>query len=217
MNFLIVDDHYLSRAGLTSLLEAVGHCVIGTCSTGEEAVQEAIRLKPDVVLLDIRLPGMSGLEVLGHIKEQSPQMKVVIVTISEDENYILEAIRNGADGFLLKSSCSDEFINCLKALEQGNLALSPCLATRIIQDLMQVPEPPDDPYQELTERQVEILHLIALGWSNKEIGHKLMVSENTIKYHLKKILQKMNAQNRTEAVAMAVNDGLFEPAQPVLS
>ena len=217
MNFLIVDDHYLSRAGLTSLLEAVGHCVIGTCSTGEEAVQEAIRLKPDVVLLDIRLPGMSGLEVLGHIKEQSPQMKVVIVTISEDENYILEAIRNGADGFLLKSSCSDEFINCLKALEQGNLALSPCLATRIIQDLMQAPEPPDDPYQELTERQVEILHLIALGWSNKEIGHKLMVSENTIKYHLKKILQKMNAQNRTEAVAMAVNNGLFESVQPVSS
>lgn len=217
MNFLIVDDHYLARVGLTSLLEAEGHSVVGTCSTGESAVHEAIQLKPDVVLLDIRLPDMSGLEVLGHIKEQSPQMKVVIVTIAEDENYILEAIRNGADGFLLKSSCSDEFVNCLKALEQGNMALSPCLATRIIQDLMQAPEPPDDPNQELTERQVEILHLIALGWSNKEIGHKLMVSENTIKYHLKKILQKMNAQNRTEAVAMAVNGGLFEPAQPLPS
>ena len=217
MNFLIVDDHYLARVGLTSLLEAEGHCVVGTCSTGEDAVQEAIRLKPDVVLLDIRLPGMSGLEVLAHIKEQSPQMKVVIVTIAEDENYILGAIRNGADGFLFKSSCADEFINCLKALEQGNLALSPCLATRIIQDLMHAPGPPDDPNQELTERQVEILHLMALGWSNKEIGQKLMVSENTIKYHLKKILQKMNAQNRTEAVAMAVNDGLFEPALPVTS
>ena len=82
---------------------------------------------------------------------------------------------------------------------------------------MQAPEPPDDPNQELTERQVEILHLMALGWSNKEIGHKLMVSENTIKYHLKKILQKMNAQNRTEAVAMAVNNGLFEPILPVPS
>ena len=217
MNFLIVDDHYLARVGLTSLLESEGHCVIGNCSTGESAVHEVIRLKPDVVLLDIRLPDISGLEVLGHIKEHSPQMKVVIVTIAEDENYILEAIRNGEDGFLLKSSCSDEFINCVKALEQGNLALSPCLATRIIQDLMQAPEPPDDPNQELTERQVEILHLMALGWSNKEIGHKLMVSENTIKYHLKKILQKMNAQNRTEAVAMAVNNGLFEPILPVPS
>ena len=217
MNFLIVDDHFLARVGLTSLLEAEGHCVVGTCTTGEDAVQEAIRLKPDVILLDVRLPGISGLEVLCHVKEQSPQVKVVMVTIAEDENYILEAIRNGADGFLFKSSCSDEFVNCLNALEQGSLALSPCLATRIIQDLMQAPEPPNDPNQELTERQVEILHLMALGWSNKEIGHKLMVSENTIKYHLKKILQKMNAQNRTEAVAMAVNDGLFESVQPVPS
>jgi len=222
MNFLIVDDHLLSRIGLTSLLEALGHCVVGTCSTGEEAIQEIIQAQPDVIFLDIRMPGMSGLEALRLIKELVPQVKVVMVTIVEDQNSILEAIRSGADGFLLKSSCEDEFAHCLKALESGNLALSPCLATKVIQDLMHAPEPSalessDDSTQELTERQVEILHLMALGWSNKEIGNKLMVSENTVKYHLKKILQKMNAQNRTEAVAMAVNSGWLELAQPELA
>ena len=214
MKFLIVDDHLLSRIGLTSLLEEVGYCVVGTCSTGEEAIQETIRAKPDVVLLDIRMPGMSGLEALRLIKEQVPQVKVVMVTIVEDENSILEAIFSGADGFLLKSSCADEFADCFKALEDGNLALSPCLATQVIQNLMHSPEPPDDSTQELTKRQVEILHLMALGWSNKEIGRKLMVSENTVKYHLKKILLKLNAQNRTEAVAMAVNSGWLELTQP---
>ena len=219
MNFLIIDDHLLSRAGLTSLLEAIGHCVVGTCDTGEEALQEIIRIQPDVILLDIRMPGMSGLEALPLIKELAPQTKVVMVTVVEDQNAIVEAIRSGADGFLLKSSCEDEFIHCFKALESGNLALSPCLATQVIHDLMHMPEASapelsDDSTQELTKRQVEILHLMALGWSNKEIGHRLMVSENTVKYHLKKILQKMNAQNRTEAVAMAVNSGWLELAQP---
>jgi len=213
MKFLIVDDHYLARLGLASLLEAEGHCVVGTCSTGKEAVLEALRLQPDVILLDIRMSDMSGLEAMELIKEQIPQVKIVIVTISEDKNYILEAIRGGADGFLLKSSCADEFINCLRALENGNMALSPCIATQVIQDLLHNPEASDDHTLGLTKRQVEILCLMAQGWSNKEIGRYLMVSENTVKYHLKKILQKTNTQNRTEAVAIAMNSGLLEIAQ----
>ena len=211
MNFLIADDHYLARIGLTSLLEAQDHQVVATCSSGEQAVLKAKQLQPDVIIMDVRMPNMDGLEALRLIKEQTPEIKVVMVSITEDEDLILEAIRSGADGFLFKSSCSEEFMNCIETLMSGNLALSPCIATRIINKLVRSPQPLADPLQELTKRQIEILNLLALGLSNKEIADRLMVSENTIKYHLKKILQKTNAQNRTEAVAMAMNSGILEP------
>ena len=213
MRFLIVDDHYLAQVGLTNLLEAEGHDVVGTCGTGEQAVSQNTQLQPDVILMDFRMPGMNGLEALRLIKEQTPQVKVVIVSVSEEENLILESIRAGADGYLFKGSSGDEFLDCLEALKSGNLALSPCMATQIINKLVQDPKPSENPIQALTKRQVEILHFMALGLSNKEIGARLMVSENTVKYHLKKILQKTNAQNRTEAVAMAMNSGILEPVQ----
>lgn len=213
MRFLIVDDHYLAQVGLTSLLEAEGHDVVGFCGTGEEAVSQNKQLQPDVILMDIRMPTMNGLEALRLIKEQTPEVKVVMVSIAEDENYIMESIRSGADGFLFKGSSGDEFLSCLEALKSGNLALSPCMATQIINKLVRNPKPSENPLQALTKRQVEILHFMALGLSNKEIGTRLMVSENTVKYHLKKILQKTNAQNRTEAVAMAMNSGILESVQ----
>lgn len=213
MKFLIADDHYLARMGLTNILEVAGHNVLDTCSTGDEAVMKVKQLQPDVILIDIRMPGMDGLEALRLIKEQSPGVKVIVVSIIEDEAYILESIRSGADGYLFKGSCADEFLNCIDALKSGNLALSPCIATRVINKLVENPKPPEDPINDLTKRQVEILNFMAMGLSNREIGNRLMVSENTVKYHLKKILQKTNAQNRTEAVALAVNSGILESVQ----
>lgn len=212
MRFLIADDHLLARAGLTSLLEAEGHTVVGACDSGESAIRDTLRLQPDVVLLDIRMPGMNGLDALRLIKEKAPHVKVVIVTIAEDEEYVLEAIRRQANGFLLKSSCGEEFLNCIQALEKGNLAISPYLATRVINILMHENQAQDHQAPKLTPRQVEILRYTAHGLSNKEIGNLLMVSENTVKYHLKQILQKLNAQNRTEAVAVAISFGLLEAA-----
>jgi DNA-binding NarL/FixJ family response regulator len=203
MRILVVDDHALVRDGLISLLESAGHYVVGDCGDGQSAVEQAIKLQPDVVLLDICMPKMDGVQTLKAIKTNAPNIKVVMLTISEDEEFVLQAIRSGADGYMIKSASGDEFLNCLRALEMGDLALSRSLATLVIQGLMLGQTEEED--SELTDREIEILQYVANGYSNKVIGKFLTVSENTIKYHLKKILQKLNARNRAEAVARAIS------------
>ena len=210
MRILVVDDHSLVRDGLTSMLEAAGHTVVGHSGDGESAVSDALRLRPEVVLLDIALPKMNGIEALRVIRESAPQIKVVMLTISEDENYLLDAIQLGASGYMLKSSSRDEFLGCLKSLEQGDLALNRSTATHLIQSLMEFNDGSRERPTCLTDRECEILQLVAAGHSNKVIGQQLSVSENTVKYHIKKVLQKLNAQNRTEAVANAMLMGLID-------
>jgi DNA-binding NarL/FixJ family response regulator len=210
MRILVVDDHSLVRDGITSMLEAAGYKVVGQSGDGESAVSEALRLLPDVVLLDIAMPKMNGIEALRMIREAAPQIKVVMLTISEDENYLIDAIQLGASGYMLKSSSGEEFLGCLKSLEDGDLALNRSTATHLIQSLMEVKSSNRDQEARLTNREREILQLVAEGFSNKVIGQRLSVSENTVKYHIKKILQKLNAQNRTEAVAYALRSGLLK-------
>ena len=210
MRILVVDDHSLVRDGITSMLEAAGYTVVGQCGDGESAVSDAVRLHPDVVLMDIAMPKMNGIEALRLIREAAPDIKVVILTISEDENSLMDAFKFGASGFILKSSSGDEFLNFMQSLEDGELALNRSTATRLIQSLMQGKNGYRDQRPHLTDREQEILALVADGCSNKVIGQRLSVSENTVKYHLKKILQKMNAQNRTEAVAYAMRLGLLD-------
>jgi len=210
MRILVVDDHSLVRDGITSMLEAAGYTVVGQCGDGESAVSEAVRLQPDMVLMDIAMPKMNGIEALRLIREAAPDIKVVILTISEDENSLMDAFKFGASGYILKSSSGDEFLNFMTSLEDGELALNRSTATHLIQSLMQVKNGYRDRRPHLTDREREILALVADGCSNKVIGQRLSVSENTVKYHLKKILQKMNAQNRTEAVAYAMRLGLLD-------
>jgi len=210
MRILVVDDHSLVRDGITSMLEAAGYTVVGQSGDGESAVSDALRHHPDVVLMDIAMPKMSGIEALRLIREAAPDIKVVILTISEDENTLIDAIQLGASGYMLKSSSGDEFLRCLKSLEDGELALNRSTATHLIQSLMEVRSGVKDQRPTLTERECEILQLVADGYSNKVIGQRLSVSENTVKYHIKKILQKLNAQNRTEAVAYAMRLGLLD-------
>ena len=210
MRILVVDDHSLVRDGITSMLEAAGYTVVGQSGDGESAVSDALRHHPDVVLMDIAMPKMSGIEALRLIREAAPDIKVVILTISEDENTLIDAIQLGASGYMLKSSSGDEFLRCLKSLEDGELALNRSTATHLIQSLMEVRSGVKNQRPPLTERECEILQLVADGYSNKVIGQRLSVSENTVKYHIKKILQKLNAQNRTEAVAYAMRSGLLD-------
>ena len=210
MRILVVDDHSLVRDGITSMLEAAGYTVVGQCGDGESAGSDALRLHPDVVLMDIAMPKMNGIDALRLIREAAPDIKVVILTISEDENTLIDAIQLGASGYMLKSSSGDEFLGCLKSLEYGELALNRSTATHLIQSLMEVKNGFKDERSPLTERECEILQLVADGYSNKVIGQRLSVSENTVKYHIKKILQKLNAQNRTEAVAYAMRLGLLD-------
>ena len=214
MRVLVADDHSLFRDGVISLLEASDFQVVGQVGDGDEAVRETLRLQPDLVLLDISMINMSGLEALGKIKAESPGTRVVMLTVSDEDADLFAAVEAGADGYLLKSLSSDDFISSLQALEKGEMALTRQTASRLIEGLVVSKHQQSKQTKLLTERETDLLNLVAEGLSNKAIALKLSISENTVKYHLKKILRKLDVQNRTEAVSYAIHIGLIDPPAP---
>jgi DNA-binding NarL/FixJ family response regulator len=208
MRVLVVDDHSLFRDGIVSLLGATGFTVVGQAGDGKMAVSEALRLRPELVLLDIHMPELTGLEALKQIKAQLPETRVVMLTVSEDEETLVEAIKNGADGYLLKHLSGTEFIEMLDGLKRGEAAITRKSASYLMKQLSKPDPQQEKPVQPLSEREIEILQLLAEGLSNKQISEKVSLSENTVKYHLKNILHKLNVQNRTEAVMYALRNDL---------
>ncbi len=210
MRVLVADDHSLFRDGIVSLLQAAGLDVVGQADNGEQAVAEAHRLRPDVVLMDIQMPGLNGIEATRRIKNELPDVQVVMLTVSQDDADLFRALKAGARGYLLKSLTSEEFIDLLEGLGRGDAPLPRQLAARLIEGIARQPEPAVDAAQieGLTRRERELLGLVAAGLSNKAIAGQLGVSENTVKYHMKNILQKLNLHNRAEAAAYAVRTGL---------
>ena len=210
MRILVVDDHALFRDGIVSLLEASGHTVVGQAGDGNEAVDAALSLKPDVVLMDIAMPQCDGLEALRRIKAEAPEIKVVMLTVSEGDASLITAMRSGAQGYLLKSLSTEEFLASLDRLTRGELAISNQDINRIVEGLVGlVNQPPEPSRDTITEREAELLQLVADGLSNKAIAQNLSISENTVKYHMRQILFKLDAQNRTEAAILAVQAGLI--------
>jgi two-component system NarL family response regulator len=210
MNVLIADDHALFRDGLISLLTAADHHVIGQAGDGEEAVKAAAELKPELVLMDIEMPRMNGLEALGRIKLNSPETRVVMLTVSDNDEDVMEAIDMGADGYLLKDLNSREFLECIRGLEQGNLAVSRKTATQLISRFQNLLKHGSSEKEELSSREVDVLALVGEGLSTCDIAQKLYISENTVKYHVRNILLKLGAHNRAEAIWHAVQKGLIE-------
>ena len=209
MRVLVADDHSLFRDGIVSLLEAAGFEVVGQVGDGREALTETRRLNPDVVLLDISMPEMNGLEALKLLREESPDVHVVMLTVSEDDSDLLEAIQAGASGYLLKSLSAEAFIELLKGLERDEAAISSQTTARLIKSIGTQTASKHEPFEKLTEREVGLLRLVADGLSNRAIAQELSISENTVKYHMKNIFQKLNAQNRTEAVTLAMQSGIL--------
>jgi DNA-binding NarL/FixJ family response regulator len=210
MRVLLADDHALFRDGLASLLLAWGHEVVGSASDGWEAVALADRLRPDLILMDVRMPGMSGLEATRAIGLAHPEIAIVMLTVSEDEDDLFEAIKAGARGYLLKNLESAQLRSMLEAVGRGEAAISPATAARIITELVR-PAPAVTDADRLTDREVEVLELVTAGLRNKEIAARLGISENTAKYHLRNILEKLHAESRTELAARAVREGLVGP------
>jgi DNA-binding NarL/FixJ family response regulator len=210
MRILVADDHSLFRDGLVSLLEAAGFDVVGQVGDGDAAVGAALRLRPDAVLLDITMPKLNGLEVLRQIREAWPEAQVVMLTASDDETLLFEAVEAGARGYLLKNLKADEFVEMLNGLARGEAAMTRQTTARLMAGLTQRGPThtlsPDD----LTQREVTLLELMVQGLSNKEIAQALSLSENTVKYHVKHILQKLGVQNRTEAAVQALKIGLLK-------
>ena len=211
---LVADDHSLFRDGIVSLLEAAGFQVIGQVGDGREAVEAARRLHPELVLMDLSMPEMTGLEALRAIRTEMPDVQVVMLTVSDEDSDLFEAIRAGARGYLLKSLNADEFIELLEGLPRGDAAISRKTATRLIEGYATLSRQQTKPSESLlTPREMELLQLIVDGMSNKAIAERLSLSENTIKYHIKNILQKLGVQNRTEAATQALRTGLLSPTR----
>jgi DNA-binding NarL/FixJ family response regulator len=202
MRILVVDDHSLFRDGVISLLEAGGHEVVGQAGDGLAAVESTRGLKPDLVLMDINMPHMDGIEALRQIKASWPEVKVIMLTVSEDEANLVHAIRAGADGYLLKHLNAKDFLEMVNGLERGEAAITRSLTMRLLKHMTALE--PESGRTPLSERELEILRLVATGKSNHAIAEQLLVSENTVKYHLKNIMQKLGVSNRTEAVTLAI-------------
>jgi len=210
MRILLADDHALFRDGVRSLLEAWGHEVVGQAGDGDDAVRQAERLQPDLVLMDVRMPGTSGLAATARIKSAQPDVHIVMLTVSEDEDDLFAAIKAGAQGYLLKNLESAQLRRMLEAVARGEAAITPATAARILQEFARVDRPAAggrDPDQ-LTERELEVLRLVTDGLRNKEVAARLGISENTVKFHLRNIVEKLHVQSRTELAARAVRDGL---------
>jgi two-component system NarL family response regulator len=214
---LIVDDHALFRRGLEMVLKEEADIeVVGEASDGTEAVARAAEALPDVVLMDIRMPRSSGIEACRSMKTASPSAKIVMLTISDEEEDLFDAIKAGASGYLLKDIPLDEVAESVRAVHGGQSLINPSMAAKLINEFAtlarregeeraeQVPAP------KLTDREMEVLKLVAKGSSNRDIARVLFISENTVKNHVRNILEKLQIHSRMEAVMVAVREKLIE-------
>ncbi len=210
LRVLVIDDHTLFREGLEGLLVRRGIEVVGSLGDGKEGLRLAHALKPDVVLLDMRMPEINGLSILRQLQQDEFKAPVVILTMSSDERDLVEALRNGARGYLLKDMEPDDLVLALREIVAGKNVVAPNL-THVLARVVQgdtPPEPESSPIDDLTPRETEILSLLAEGQSNKVIARNLGISDGTVKLHVKAILRKLGIHSRVEAAVIAVENGL---------
>jgi DNA-binding NarL/FixJ family response regulator len=207
IRILLAEDHKIVREGTRQLLEQTADfCVIGEAGDGEEAVELAGALRPDVVVLDVRMPKMSGIECTKAIKAQQPNIRILILSAHDDDRYVFPLLEAGANGYLLKTSSAAELAQAIRTVHAGETALAPRIASKMVGWLSRRQLYRSAEMQEgLTEREVEILQVVAQGKSNKEVGELLHISPHTVQVHLRNIYGKLGVNSRTEAVAYALS------------
>jgi DNA-binding NarL/FixJ family response regulator len=214
---LLADDHALFRAGIASLLKAWGMDVVGQAADGIEAIELTRRLQPELVLMDIGMSPCNGLEATRVVKTELPDVKVIIVTVSEDDHDLFEAVKSGAEGYLLKDMSEEELSSTLEKISAGEPALSPVLAAKILDEFARLAREGTgrsaSPEGGLTDRERDVLRLVADGATNREIGVRLYISENTVSFHMKNILAKLHLKNRAQAAAFAIRSGLADDGE----
>jgi NarL family two-component system response regulator LiaR len=206
---LIVDDHPLLREALRQALDSEEDMeVVADAANGEEAIKLASELRPDVVVMDIVMPRLGGIEATRKIKEIAPDIAILILTAYDDEEYVLGLLDAGAAGYLLKSARGRELVGAIRAIKSGESVLHPNIIAKLLRRAMTVPAVVQKPQSLISERESEILKLVALGMSNKDIAEKLFLSERTIKSHLTNIFNKLNVASRSEAIVQGLKWGL---------
>jgi len=211
MRVLMVDDHEIMLEGFRELLEDRGIEVVGAATNGAEAIEQARRLKPDVILMDVRMPGMSGIEATRHIKAELPDIKIVILTVSQDRHDLFDALRNGADGYLLKTLKPKQFFELLNGVLAGEAPLAPAMVNQLMTGITRY-EDAGLGVASLSRQQLEILRLVTRGLTYSEVGNQLHLAERTVRYHMDQIKEKLNVSSRSEVVAEAVRLGIVEQA-----
>ena len=210
---VVVDDQELFRRGMVMLLGVEPDIeVVGEAGDGVTATDLVVKTAPDVVLLDVRMPKISGIEACVAIKEAVPAAKILMLTVSDEESDLYEAVKSGASGYLLKDSSIEEVAQAVRVVADGQSLISPSMAIKLIDEFKQMSQPDKGPVStfRLTERELEVLRLVAQGLNNKDIAKKLFISENTVKNHVRNLLEKLQLHSRMEAVVYAVREKLLE-------
>ena len=207
IRILLVDDHSMVRASLASFLDSFDDIdVVGQAHNGAAGVNACADLQPDVVLMDLIMPEMNGVEAITHIRQQQPQVRILALTSFKEDTLVHDALRAGASGFLLKDDSTDQLVEAVRDVYAGKTVMTP----EAMRALLNTPRPEDPAPSRLTERETEILKYLVQGLTNKQIADKLTLSIATIKFHVSSILAKLNATSRTEAVAIALQEGIIE-------
>jgi two-component system NarL family response regulator len=209
MKLLLADDHPLFLDGLRNLLTSHGFEVLGMARNGLEALEMARALRPEVILMDIQMPQLDGLAAMCLIQAEMPEIKIVMLTMSAEDEHLFEAIKNGASGYLLKTQDTGEFFALLEDVARGEVALSPGLATRILHEFGRKPATGEAGSTSLSKREMQVLTLVAQGLTYKEVGARLFVSERTIKYHMGEIVSRLQMGNRDQVIEYARRSGLI--------
>jgi len=211
ITILIVDDHEVVRRGVRNYLETLPEFnVVGEAATGEEAIDMAAEHVPDVVLMDLILPGMDGVEATRRIKKISPRTQTVVLTSYHQDEHIFPALQAGAISYILKDMKMDKLADAVRKAASGEVVLHPRVAARLIQEVHGAERQETNPFQDLTEREMEVLKLIANGLSNSKIAEQLVISENTVKGHVSNILSKLHLVDRTQAAVYAWQQGIVQ-------
>lgn len=214
---LLTDDHHLFREGLSRILQdAPGMELIATAASGEEAQKLAAAHQPDIILMDVNMPGIGGIEATRQLHDTHPEIKVLMLTVSEEDQDLFTAIRAGAKGYILKNSSSQELLDAIRRVDAGEAVVNPSMAAKLLDEFAllsttapHLPSGASPESESLTEREQEVLKYVARGMSNKEIGEQLSISPHTVKAHLRSILDKLHLRGRVDAAAWAVRHGML--------
>lgn len=222
IRILLADDHPIVREGLRAVLETQSDFeVIAEAASGDEALRSALDLQPDILLLDLEMPVLDGVETIRRLHQQQPSARIIVFTAFDNDERIIHAVQAGANGYLLKGAPREEIFKAIRITMEGGSLLQPLVASKLLRHMGHLPatdsqKPPFNsvaqsmpPYEALTERELEVLNLLAQGMPNKEIAAQLVISERTAKFHVSSIMGKLGATNRTEAVSLAAQKGLI--------